>query len=227
MRVEAELEGRPVDEDPREDPVERCPRAERAPQQRLVRGASSGRTSGSGRRAARSTAASTLGGGAKQARGTRRARLSSYHAPQLQPSSVDGQTAVRFAASPHSTIASSCVSGTRGSPSRRRRIAVPTAKAGSRRPRTARRQRHQRRVAFDHLDTRIAAEARLELPQCSRVELDRAHAGARVGERARQRAAAGTEVEHERPGQDPSVADELVGEGATTKSVATARPRLR
>ena len=31
--------------------------------------------------------------------------LSSYHAPQLQPSSVDGQTAVRFAASPHSTIA--------------------------------------------------------------------------------------------------------------------------
>src|SRR5438132_1215690 len=54
--------------------------------------------------------------------------LSSYDAPQLQPSSVDGQTAVRFAASPHSTIASSCVSGTRGSPSRRRRIAVPAAK---------------------------------------------------------------------------------------------------
>ena len=61
-------------------------------------------------------------------RGTRRTRLSSYHAPHVQPSSVEGQTAVRFAASPHSTIASSCVSGTRGSPSRRRRIAVPTAK---------------------------------------------------------------------------------------------------
>ena len=72
----------------------------------------------------------------------------------------------------------------------------------------------------------MAAESRLELPERNRVELDRLHAGARVGERARQRAAAGAEVEHERPGQDPSVPDELVGEGATTKSVATAGPRL-
>ena len=53
--------------------------------------------------------------------------LSSYHAPQVQPSKVEGQTAVRLAARPHSTIASTCSSGTRGSPSRRRRIAVPTA----------------------------------------------------------------------------------------------------
>ena len=88
-------------------------------------------------------------------------------------------------------------------------------------------QRHHRRVAVDDLDARIAAEARLELSQSRRVELDRAHAGARVGERARQRARAGTEVEHERPGRDPRVPDELVGEGATTKRVATARPRLR
>ena len=58
-------------------------------------------------------------------------------------------------------------------------------------------------------------------------QLDRAYSGACVGERACQRAAAGTEVEHERPGRDPGVPDELVGEGATTKSVATARPRLR
>ncbi len=53
--------------------------------------------------------------------------LSSYHAPHTQPSSVDGHTAARFAASPHSTIASSRVSGTRGSPSSRRRIDVPEA----------------------------------------------------------------------------------------------------
>jgi hypothetical protein len=59
------------------------------------------------------------------------------------------------------------------------------------------------------------------------VELDRTHAGTRVGERASQGAVAGTEVEHERSGPDPRVPDELVGEGATTKSVATARPRLR
>ena len=90
--------------------------------------ASSAGTSGFGRRVARSTAASTLGGGAKHARGTRRMRLSSYQAPQVQPSTVDGQTAVRFAASPHSTIASSCNRGTAGSPSSRRRIVVPAAK---------------------------------------------------------------------------------------------------
>ena len=99
-----------------------------SPQQRVVGPRFLGATSGSGRRVARSTAASTLGGGAKHARGTRRTMLSSYHAPQLQPSRVDGQTAARFAASPHSTIASSCVSGTLGSPRRRRKIAVPAAK---------------------------------------------------------------------------------------------------
>ena len=89
------------------------------------------------------------------------------------------------------------------------------------------RQRQHRRVAFDHVDARIAVEARFELPQCSLVELDRAHAGARVGKRAGQCAVARTEVEHERPGREPRVADQLVCESATTKSVATARPRLR
>jgi hypothetical protein len=48
-----------------------------------------------------------------------------------------------------------------------------------------------------------------------------------VGERARQRAATGAEVECERPGHDPGVAHELVCESATTKKVATTRPRLR
>jgi hypothetical protein len=51
--------------------------------------------------------------------------------------------------------------------------------------------------------------------------------GARVRESTRQDAAAGTEVEHERSRRDACVADELIGEGATTKCVATARSRLR
>ena len=80
--------------------------------------------------------------------------------------------------------------------------------------------------ARDHFHARVGAEARLELPQRRGVQLDRAHACAGVGKRARQRAAAGTEVERERPGQESRVPDQLVGEGATTKSVATVRPRL-
>ena len=40
-------------------------------------------------------------------------------------------------------------------------------------------------------------------------------------------ATAGSEVEHERPGREAGIADELFCEGATTKCVATARPRLR
>jgi hypothetical protein len=38
VRVEAELEGGPVDEASREDPIERRLAGEGAPQQRLVRG---------------------------------------------------------------------------------------------------------------------------------------------------------------------------------------------
>ena len=89
------------------------------------------------------------------------------------------------------------------------------------------RQRHQRRVAGDHLNARVGTEALLQLQHRRRVELDRAHAGTRIRERARQDAAAGAEVEHERAGQDAGVADELVCESATTKGVATTRPRLR
>ena len=83
------------------------------------------------------------------------------------------------------------------------------------------------RVALDHFDARVAAESRPQLPERSRVELDRAHAGACIHEGAREGAAAGAEVEHERAGRDAGVADELVCEGAATKSVAAARPRLR
>ena len=89
------------------------------------------------------------------------------------------------------------------------------------------RQAHDGRVALHHLHARVVAEAGVELLERCRVELDRPHAGPRVGEGACQDAAAGAEVEHERPGRDAGVADELVCEGATTKSVATMWPRLR
>ena len=75
--------------------------------------------------------------------------------------------------------------------------------------------------------TLTAIEARPELSQRLRIELDGTHAGARVGQRASQNAAAGTEIEHEHLGHDAGIANELVCEGATTKSVAAARPRLR
>ena len=63
--------------------------------------------------------------------------------------------------------------------------------------------------------------------QRGRIELHRAHTRARTGERAREDAAARAEVERERAGWDAGVADEPICEGATTKSVAAARPRLR
>jgi len=88
-------------------------------------------------------------------------------------------------------------------------------------------QRYERGVARDHLDARIGTEAGLQLPERSRVELDRAHACAGLGEGSGERAAPGAQVEHERPGQDPGIPDELAGEGAATKCVASARPRLR
>jgi hypothetical protein len=56
------------------------------------------------------------------------------------------------------------------------------------------RQRDDDRVALQHLDAGVAAEARCELPERSSVELDRAHPGARIRERACQDAGAGTEV---------------------------------
>jgi hypothetical protein len=73
----------------------------------------------------------------------------------------------------------------------------------------------------------MAAKARPELTQRRLIELDRPHAGSCVGKRAGQSAPAGAEVEYERAGHDAGVANELVCEGATTKSVTAARPRLR
>jgi hypothetical protein len=89
------------------------------------------------------------------------------------------------------------------------------------------RKADRRRVLFDHLDPRIAAETRAQLSQRGRVELDRVHARACVRKRPRQDTGAGAEVEHEHAGIDAGVADELVCEGATTKRVATGWPRLR
>jgi len=89
------------------------------------------------------------------------------------------------------------------------------------------RQAHDGCVALHHLHARVFAEAGAQLLERCRVELNGAHAGPRVRESAGQGAAAGAEVEHERPGRDAGVADELVCEGATTKGVATAWPRLR
>ena len=94
--------------------------------------------------------------------------LSSYHAPQLQPSSVDGQTAVRLAASPHSTIASSWVSGTRGSPSRRRKIVVPRRTAGWPRLRTALAAAAPLSRRLDHVDARIPPNRVSSCPQRGR-----------------------------------------------------------
>ena len=89
------------------------------------------------------------------------------------------------------------------------------------------RERQQPGVSGDHLDTRIGTEAQLESSQRLRIELDRTDAGPRVDESARKRAAAGAEVERKSAGPDPRVPHELVGEGATTKCVPAAWPRLR
>ena len=78
------------------------------------------------------------------------------------------------------------------------------------------------------LDARVASEACPAAAGSAAGSSSTARTRApRVQEGARQRAAAGAEVEHERSGREPGVADELVCEGATTKCVATAWPRLR
>jgi hypothetical protein len=88
-------------------------------------------------------------------------------------------------------------------------------------------QAERNRVALHHVDARIAGEAGAELPERVRVELDGADASTRVRESARQNTAAGAEIQHQRAGHDTGVTDQLVREGAATKCVATARPRLR
>jgi hypothetical protein len=63
--------------------------------------------------------------------------------------------------------------------------------------------------------------------QRGRVELDRAHASAGADERTGEDSPARAEIERERAGRDARVLDELCGEGAATKSVTAAWPRLR
>jgi hypothetical protein len=226
--VEAELEGCSVNETAREDTVEWRPGGERALQQRSV----SGRLL---RRDERLGPPDRAQHGGVDSR--RRREAHPWHSPdeaQLVPRSPRAaEQGRRPDGSPlcgkpplHDRIELR---------QRHAQVAEQTTKdrsaCGERQVRNDRERlsgkRQRRRVARNHLDARIGAEARLELSQRGRVELDRAHAGARVGESARQRTAAGAEVERERSGPDPRVPDELVGEDATTKCVATARSRLR
>jgi hypothetical protein len=76
------------------------------------------------------------------------------------------------------------------------------------------------------VDGRRRSEARPGHAPDEALELDRAHASADVQQGTRHSAAAGTEVEHEHARLDAGVADQRVGEGATTKGMASARPRL-
>ena len=73
---------------------------------------------------------------------------------------------------------------------------------------------------------RIVTEAGPELSERVWIELDCADASTRVRESTRQDTATGAEIQHQRAGHDTGVTDELVGEGATTKRVATSWPRL-
>ena len=227
VRVEAELERRPVNQTSRKDTVERCGGGEYALQQRSI----SRRLL---RRDERLRPPDRAQHGGVDARRRREARpWNAADEAQLVPRPPDAAEQGRRP---------DC-GPLRGEPplhdrvelcQRHARIAEQTTKDRCARGEGQVRddderlfgKRQQRRVARNHLDVAIGAEAHLELSQRGRVELDSAHAGARVDECARQRTAAGAQVERERPGPDPRIPDELVGEGATTKCVAAARPRL-
>jgi hypothetical protein len=226
--VETELAGGPVDESSREDPVERRLRRERPLQRRLVRG-------GLGRRHER------LGSpGRSQYRGLdgrRRRETGTRHAPnelQLVPRSPGAaqqrrwpnRSPLRRQAPLHDRVDLG---------QSRTRVAEQAAQdRGARCEREIRDdceglvgQREQRRITLDHLDSGIGAEASPQLLQRRGIALDRAHSSSRVCERARESPVPCAEVERERAEPDAGVADELVCEGATTKGVATAWPRLR
>jgi hypothetical protein len=226
--VETELAGGPVDESAREDPVERRLRRERLPHRRLVRG-------GLRRRDQR------LGSPGRSQHcgldGRRRREAGTRHPPnelQLVPRSPRAaeqrrrpdRSPLRREAPLHDRVDLG---------QSRTWVAEQTAQdRGACCEREIRDdceglvgQREQRRITLDHLDSGIGAEASPQLSYGRRVELDRAHSGSRVRERARESTVAGAEVERERARPDAGVADELVCEGATTKGVATAWPRLR
>ena len=228
MRVEAELARDSVHEAAREEPVEGRPGRERTVEQGLVVGRVRGRDERLG-------APDRAENGGVDAR--RRCEAGTRHPPheaQLVPRSPHAaqhgrrpdRRPLRGQAPLHDRVEL-----------RQRNARVPEEPAkdrGAGRERQIRddgerlvRQRHHRRVSRHDLDPRMPVEAPAKVPQRGRVQFDRADPGARVGERARKDAAAGTEVENERAGVDAGVADELVGEGATTKCVAAAGPRLR
>lgn len=228
MRIEAELVGRPVDEPARKDPVELRLIRERPVEERGVRvrlPKRDERLGAPGRAEKRSID------------GRRRSEARPRHSPheaQLVPGSP--RAAERCRGPDRGAL--------RGEPPLHDRVKLRElhARVAEETPQDRRadgerevrddgerlvRQPHSDRVVFHHLDAGVGAEPRPELPERCGVELDRADPSARVRKRPCQDAAAGAEVEHERAGNDASVADELVCEGATTKSVATAWPRLR
>jgi len=227
VRVEAELVRHAVDDAPRQDPVERHPGVERALQRRSVPGCllrhderfrAPRRAEHRAVDARRRCEAGAWDapddaqlvprspGAAEQRRGPDRGSL--RREPPLHDRIELGQWDARVAEQP----AQDRRAGGEG------QVRHDGERLGG--------QRDEPRVALDHFDAWIGTEAGPQLLKRYLVELDCTHAGTAVRERACDRAAAGAEVEHERPGQDPGVPDELVGEGATTKCVATARPRL-
>ena len=228
MRVEAELAGGTVDDATREDPVERRLSGERPVQQRSVL-----------RRLVRRNEwfgpASRAQHGGVDAR--RRSEAGPRHTPD-EPQLV-----------PRSPGAAEQGRGPDGCPFRgqpplhdrielRQRDTRVTQQAAQ--DRGARcegevrydrerlpRERYQRRIGLHDVDEWIAVETRPQPAQGSRVQLDGADASAGIGERAREDAPAGAEIEREHAGRDARVPDQLVGEGATTKGVTAAGPRLR
>jgi hypothetical protein len=218
VRVEAHFVGDPVHEPAREKPVERRLGGERALEKRAIRG-------GLLRRDERLAAPRRTKKRSVDARW--RGEAGSRHAPdetQLVPRSPGAaehrrrpdRGALCGQAPPHDRV-ELCQLHVR--------IAQKTPEdRRAHRKRQIRddgerlvRQPQDGRVAFHHLDTGIAAEAGAKLPEPRGIELDRAHARARVRKSAGQDTAAGAEVEHERAGLDAGIADELVCEGAATK----------
>jgi len=203
VRIEAELERKPVDGAARKEPVERRLRCEGTPDERdvLPRLRRRHERFGAPRRAQQ------CGVDARR-RGEARAR----HAPdesQLMPRSPrapkqrrrphcrplrgqpplhdcvePGQRDFRIAEKPPED-----------------RCACRERQVGDDGERLAR-QWQRRCVSRDDLDPRLACEARLQLAEGGRVELDGSHPSPRVQERACEQAAAGPEVEHERIGRD-------------------------
>jgi len=195
MRVETELEGCAMHETARENTVERRPSGERALQQRSVcdclfrrdeRLSAPGRAQHCGVDARRRSEAGARHP-ADEAQLVPRSPGAAEQGRRPDGGPFRGQPPLHDRVElrqPHSRVAEQTAED------RRARGEGQVCHDRERLPG----QWKQRRVARNHLDARIGSEARLELSQCGRVELDRTHAGARVGKSARQRTAARAEV---------------------------------